>query len=174
MSIEPKSPRPKRAATQPKLPEPTDQAMRVLRRFRVVFNAVKTHFRQVESEVGIGGAQVWALSVVQEFPDIGIGELARAMDIHQSTASNLIKSLVGKKLVLASRAGEDRRSVTLRVTPAGRALVRKAPGPSAGVLPQALASLDPRTLSRLEEDLQALMDVLAADENAGGIPLAQL
>ena len=27
----------------------------VLRRFRVVFNAVRTHFRQMEKQVGLGG-----------------------------------------------------------------------------------------------------------------------
>jgi hypothetical protein len=37
-----------------------EKAARVLRRFRMVFNAVKTHFQQVEKQAGIGGAQVWA------------------------------------------------------------------------------------------------------------------
>jgi len=38
--------------TLPSAPSST----RVLRQFRVVFNAVKTHFRQVEREAGVGGA----------------------------------------------------------------------------------------------------------------------
>ena len=45
---------------------------RVLRQFRVVFNAVKTHFRQVEREAGVGGAQLWALSVIDRRPGIGV------------------------------------------------------------------------------------------------------
>jgi hypothetical protein len=39
----------------------------------VVFNAVKTHFRQVEATAGVAGAQVWALSVIQHEPGIGVG-----------------------------------------------------------------------------------------------------
>lgn len=31
-------------------------AVRVLRQFRIVFNTVKSHFRQVERDTGIGGA----------------------------------------------------------------------------------------------------------------------
>ena len=40
-----------------------DAAVAVLRQFRQVFNAVKSHFQQVEKTVGMGGAQVWALSI---------------------------------------------------------------------------------------------------------------
>ena len=40
----------------------------VLRRFRVVYSAIRTHFQTVEKQVGLGGAQVWALSVVRDNP----------------------------------------------------------------------------------------------------------
>jgi DNA-binding MarR family transcriptional regulator len=151
-----------------------EPAMRVLRRFRVVFNAVKTHFRQVEKEAGIGGAQVWALSVIRANPDIGVNDLAQAMDVHQSTASNLVKSLVQRELIVAGKTSIDRRAVTLRALPKGARVLRDAPGPFAGVLPEALASLDPKTLARLEKDLAKLIGALGVDERAEGIPLAQL
>jgi DNA-binding MarR family transcriptional regulator len=148
--------------------------VRVLRRFRLVFNAVKTHFQQVEKKAGIGGAQLWALSVVRTSPGIGVNDLARAMDIHQTTASNLVKVLVGSGLMVAEKNGPDRRAVQLRVTPAGGRVLRKAPGPFAGVLPQALSRLDARTLARLDHDLADLLAELHADESAAGIPLAQM
>ena len=68
--------------------------VRVLRRFRLVFNAVKTHFQQVEKKAGVGGAQLWALSVIHAHPGIGVNSLAAFMDVHQTTASNLVKALV--------------------------------------------------------------------------------
>jgi hypothetical protein len=52
--------------------------------------------------------------------------------------------------------------------------LRKAPGPFAGVLPDALAQLDPATLARLDHDLALLIDLLKADERGAGIPLAQM
>ena len=91
---------------------------RVLRQFRIVFNSVKTHFRQVEREAGVGGAQLWALSVIDRMPGIGATGLARELDIHQSPARNLVKGLVERGMVSASRDGADRRSVALRVLPA--------------------------------------------------------
>jgi len=61
---------------------PADERLRhdlaaagVLRQFRQIFNAVKTHFQQVEKKVGLGGAQVWALNVIRDAPDIGMGNL---------------------------------------------------------------------------------------------------
>ena len=149
-------------------------ATRVLRRFRSVFNAVKTHFQQVEKRAGVGGAQLWALGVIGAQPDIGVGELARAMDIHQTTASNLVRSLVTLQLADSRRDGVDRRAVRLRLTAAGKQVLRKAPGPFTGVLPEALAMLDAQTLARLDHDLGLLIDVLQADERAAGIPLAQM
>ncbi len=151
-----------------------EAAVRVLRRFRLVFNAVKTHFQQVEKQAGVGGAQLWALSVVAAQPDIGVGGLAAAMDIHKATASNLVRSLVAAELIETARHGPDRRAVQLRVRPAGLKVLRKAPGPFAGVLPDALGRLDASTLERLDEDLEKLLRVLEADERASGIPLAQM
>lgn len=151
-----------------------DAATQVLRRFRLVFNAVKTHFQQVEKSAGIGGAQLWALSVVRTQPGIGVNALARAMDIHQTTASNLVKALVKLGLLLAEKGDADRRTVQLRVSPAGGRILRNAPGPFAGVLPDALARLDARTLGRLDRDLAKLLAELHVDERAAGIPLAQM
>ena len=144
---------------------------RVLRRFRVVFNAVKAHFREVEKKAGLAGAQVWALSVIHDRPGIGVKELALAMDVHQSTTSNLVKSLVAHKLVEARKRAADRRTVQLHVLAAGSRVLRRAPGPFTGVLPQALARLDADTLARLEQDLGRLIDALDADEHGAGIPL---
>jgi DNA-binding MarR family transcriptional regulator len=150
-----------------------EPAVRVLRRFRLVFNAVRTHFQQVEKQTGIGGAQLWALSLIGSHKDIGVNDLARAMDVHQSTASNLVKTLVERELVVAAKDGPDRRTVQLRILPAGQALLENAPGPYSGVLPQALASLDADTLVRLNSDLAKLITALDADERAANIPLGQ-
>jgi hypothetical protein len=46
--------------------------------------------------------------------------------------------------------------------------------PFAGVLPDALASLDRATLARLEQDLGKLIGRLEADEASAHVPLAQL
>jgi DNA-binding MarR family transcriptional regulator len=150
-----------------------EAAARVLRSFRIVFNAVKTHFREVEKKAGLAGAQLWALSVIRDQPGAGVNDLARAMDVHQSTASNLVRTLLERELVVARRNGPDRRTVQLHVLPAGARLLRRAPGPLTGVLPAAVASLDRQTLARLEKDLATVIAVLHLDKRSGRIPLGQ-
>ena len=122
----------------------------------------------------MGGAQVWALSVVRDRPGIGIGGLAEVMAVHQSTASNLVRALVERELVVGRKDEADRRAVQLTLTPAGERLLRNAPGPFAGVLPDALKSLDDDTLARLGEDLAKVIVALGADEGGGAIPLSGL
>ena len=154
--------------------DPAAQSAVVLRRFRVVFNAVRTHFKQVEKQVGLGGAQVWALSLIRDQPGIGLGDLARGMDVHQSTASNLVKGLLQKGLIRADKGSADKRQVQLVALPEALSLLEQVPGPFEGVLPEALEKLPAATLKRLDHDLAELIRLLQADEATGSIPLAHL
>lgn len=162
------------ANTAAPTPLAAEAPARVLKRFRQVFTATRAHYQQVEKHVGIGGAQVWALGIIGAQPGIGVGGLARAMHIHQSTASNLVRALVDRDLVSTAREGTDRRAVQLRLLPAGVELLDKAPGPYAGLLVQALDRLDAATLARLESDLTRLAQAMGIGDDAPALPIAQL
>lgn len=151
-----------------------ESAAQVLRLFRLTFSAVRKHFHEVEKSVGVGGAQVWALSRIRDNPGVRVTELAAMMDVHQSTASNLVRSLVTRQLIRSEQSTQDGRFVLLYIRPAGRALLRRVPGPFTGVLPKALSELDAATLRRLEADLARLLDHLGADPDAAQRPLAQI
>lgn len=150
------------------LNEPTG---RVLRQFRLVFNAMKTHFQQVQKSAGLGGAQLWALSLIASSEGLGVNDLARSMDIHQSTASNIVRTLAARHLIDVTRAEADRRSVRLSLRPEGRHLLQMAPSPLSGVLPQALARLPEPTLARLGEDLSELIALMDTNERDANLPL---
>ena len=146
----------------------------VLRQFRQVFSAVRNHFYQMEKLAGVGGAQVWALSEVGRSPGLSMNGLARAMDVHQSTASNLVRQLVQRGLVRTEKSTLDRRSVCLYLQPTAQALLSQVPGPHQGLLPQALAQLSPQALQQLSQGLGELVGCLAVDESAARTPLANL
>jgi DNA-binding MarR family transcriptional regulator len=147
---------------------------RVLQRFRQVFTATRAHYQQVEKIVGLGGAQVWALGIVASRPGIGVGGLARALHVHQSTASNLVRNLVDRGLLSTARNDNDRRTVQLRLLPAGADLLKRVPGPVTGLLVQALEGLDLDTLDRLESDLSRLVQVMGIGDDAPATPIGQL
>jgi DNA-binding MarR family transcriptional regulator len=162
-----------RSPARRKGPTRNEAATFVLRKLRRVFNSIKGHFRDVEKKAGVAGAQVWALSVIRDKPGVGVNELARAMDIHQSTASNLIKPLIERGMVIAGRAESDRRALQLKITARGTAILKKAPAPVTGVLPDALSKLDLDTLTRLDQDLTGLIALLGADRRSEKMPLGQ-
>lgn len=150
-----------------------EAAASVLIRFRQVFTATRAHYQQVEKQVGIGGAQVWALGIIGAEPGLGVGGLARAMHIHQSTASNLVRALVTRGLVITAREASDRRAVQLRLLPAGQDLLAKAPGPYTGLLVQALERLDAATLAHLEHNLTLLVQAMDIGDDAPALPITR-
>jgi DNA-binding MarR family transcriptional regulator len=152
----------------------TQARARVLKRFRQVFTATRAHYQQVERQVGLGGAQVWALGIVAARPGIGVGGLAKALHVHQSTASNLVRNLVDRGLLSTARNDTDRRTVQLRLLQPGADLLKRAPGPVTGLLVQALEGLDVDTLARLEADLARLVHVMGIGDDAPATPIGQM
>lgn len=173
----PRASRPTSRAAAAADPHAQEPATRVLQQFRVIFKAVKSHFQQVEREAGIGGAQVWALSTIRDQPGIGVNDLAAALHVRQPTASNLVRNLSQQALIEVRRDPEDGRAVHLHATAAGRKLLRRLPGPFAGVLPDALAQMEPGALLEMERSLASLIVRLQTGDagDAGAvIPLAQI
>ena len=65
--------------------------LEVLQQFRILVKSIRSHYQQVEARSGVSGAQLWALAHIAGSPGSKVGELARALAIHQSTASNLVR-----------------------------------------------------------------------------------
>ena len=89
-----------------------------------------------------------------------MGEVAKALAVHPSTASNLVARLALRAMVASKREGKDRRTVHLYVTKKGLAALERAPKPLIGVLQQALADLPPRTVDALHRHLEELISVM--------------
>ena len=129
----------------------------MLQQFRILLRSIKRHYQSVEQRAQVGGSQVWALSEIAANPDISVGELARRLAIHVSTASNLVRRMVEIGIVTRERIPSDQRVVRLRITESGRVALRRAPGPPVGLLQQALLDLPPARLSALRRELGVLL-----------------
>jgi DNA-binding MarR family transcriptional regulator len=146
-----------------------------LKQFRIIFGTVRQHFREIESSCGISGSQLWLLHEISTHPDLGVSRLAENLAIHQSTCSLLVEKLVKKQLVEKQRLAEDQRKVGLIVTPAGQAVLARAPQPVDGILPQVLASLDIPALENLNSALSMVINKLDNQPNTlADQPLADL
>lgn len=154
---------------------PASEVLPILKLFRIIFQSVNRHSHEVEQKAGIGGAQLWALAEIAERPRITVTELAQAMSIHQSTASNLLEKLESQDYVTRSRGAADRRVVLLTLTPRGEDVLRKAPLPSRGVLSDALLKLDASNLGELHAALEQLVPMLEYKQLKGAFePLGKI
>ena len=140
----------------------------VLKQFRIVIRNIKTQYQDIQKATGVSGAQLWTLCVVAEAPGIKAGELARALAIHQSTASNLLDRLTQLGYVERRREGTDQRVVTIHLTRSGQAIVKNAPQPAIGLLQNALLSLSDERLSGLQQHLSELIHALGLKHERGG------
>lgn len=150
-------------------------ALAALMKFRLIVNSSKRHFKWVEKQCGINGAQLWVLWEINQQPGLRVTELAAAMAMHQSTVSNLIDKLARATLVMRARASNDRRVVTLVLTESGKALLKRAPRPARGRLPEALFGLPRNSLVLLDELLERVLQAMGpAEQESMKRPLAEL
>jgi len=154
---------------------PVDPATQALQQFRLIFKSVKKHFHWVETQTGVNGAQLWALAAVVERPGLKVSELARKLAIHQSTTSNLVDKLVKQKFLRRDRTSEDQRIVRLYPEPAGLRLVKGAPKPVRGVLPDSLSRLSASELKQLNALLDCVVRNMKVRDSSGKLtPLADI
>ncbi len=137
-------------------------AREALRQFRVVFGAVRQHFQAVEKACGVSGAQIWAMAALRQTPGMKVSELAQALSIHASTASNLLDKIEKSGLVRRERNSVDQRVVQLYLTAAGEKALENAPQPLTGILTHALGQLPDDALARLNQDLAVLIAHMGA------------
>jgi len=150
--------------------------LEVLEQFRIIVKSIKRHYQDVERRSHLKGAQLWALAQVAENPAATVGDLARALAIHQSTASNLLRALEREGLVMRERKSTDQRQVHLFATKKGLKLLKGAPRPLIGVLQQALSELPPARLHALHGELARVIALMKSKAIAAAreLPLSEM
>lgn len=135
----------------------TVDAVEALRR---IMHALRTSARLAEARVRVNGAQLFVLQILAESPGLSMNQLAERTLTHQSTVSVVVNRLVRRGLVTKRRSEEDGRRVELRLSPRGKALVRRSPQVAQGRLIEGLRALpvgEGRQLARLLRRLVAAM-----------------
>ena len=108
-------------------------------------------------------AQLHVMGVLHELGPTTVSHLATRLGISPPSASAMVDRMVDGGLVERVRGEEDRRVVTVWLTPAGEAALAAAIGGRRGALERVLGQLDPteltdtlRVLSRLERAIEEL------------------
>ncbi|HEY4157694.1 MAG TPA: MarR family winged helix-turn-helix transcriptional regulator [Polyangiaceae bacterium] len=142
------------------------ETARILDNLRRIVRALRTSARDVERQLGIGGAQLFVLSELAAEPGISIRRLSERTLTDPSSASVVAARLVARRLVARRRDRQDARRSVLSLTPRGRALLARAPEPFQVRLVSALRGLPGARLRRLDLALTELVRVAGADRGA--------
>ncbi len=144
----------------------------ILQKFRIIVSAAQKYSQRVEKQLGVTGAQLWIMKEIDVMPGLRVGEVAKKLAIHQTTASNLLDALEKKEMICKTRLATDQRIVNLTLTDKGRAVLQKAPEPVRGLLPEALSQMTGDDLSRVGEGMDVLLKSIAqVDEEFALQPL---
>jgi MarR family transcriptional regulator, organic hydroperoxide resistance regulator len=141
--------------------EPTpgrkEQLGSIMHSLRVILRAVQDDSRWVEGQSGLSSPQLWALWALSDSPGMKVSDLAAALYIHQSTASNMLDKLELRGLIERHRGGSDQRIVRLHLSEAGEALLATSPRPEQGPIAAALAQMPDQGLHSLCAGLAYLL-----------------
>ncbi|MDH4233986.1 MAG: MarR family winged helix-turn-helix transcriptional regulator [Gallionella sp.] len=150
-------------------------SLQVLKKFRIIYGSIRQQFREIEHACGVTGSQLWILQEVNKAPGIGVSELSNRLSIHQSTGSQLIEKLVARGFIMKERNREDQRRVGLQVTEIASKLLKNAPGPAEGILPEALQELPESALLALDKSLMGVIGQLRIhDDKFADRPLSDM
>jgi DNA-binding MarR family transcriptional regulator len=111
-----------------------------------------TNAVRVLEEAGVTAAQFKTLTSLGG-DAMSVSRLASRLDVSQPTASRLVAALATKGLVAADVSADDRRAKVLRLTSAGRALLRRTDAARVADLRVYVDQLSPAQAARLAEAL---------------------
>jgi DNA-binding MarR family transcriptional regulator len=87
---------------------------------------ITDRYRPLLAGLGLTYPQYLVMLVLWESPRLTVGEIGGRLHLDSGTLSPLLKRLEAAGLILRERSASDERAVEISLTPAGRALRRKA------------------------------------------------
>jgi DNA-binding MarR family transcriptional regulator len=133
---------------------------KVVDAIRSIVQSLRISGRAAEHQLGISSAQLYILQELAELPAQSINELAERTFTHQSSVSMVVSRLVEGRFVTRTAAPGDARRLSISLTPAGRALLRKAPDAAQTRLVEGLRSMARTDLHTLAGHLSTLTGVI--------------
>jgi len=143
----------------------------VLSNFRRLYRTTRGLLARGSAPGGVSASQGHALKRVAHAPGLRVTDLARALAVRPSTASNLLLRLEQDGLVRRKRRGKDRREVGVYLTRRGGTAARAASlEDSLHSLDLSLAQLPEPALRRLDTSLESVLELMAQALGDSGNP----
>ncbi|MES2783977.1 MAG: MarR family transcriptional regulator [Pseudomonadota bacterium] len=139
----------------------------LLRRAHQISAAV---FEDECRELGLTPAQFGVLTVLNSHPGLGQSSLARALGFDKVTVLRVLRGLEARGFVERAPAPDNRRNVSVALSPAGQEMLAKAQKPAEKAYKRLVAPLNRAQQEQLIELLQLLNGELESDARAAFVP----
>jgi len=139
---------------------PLGQALDFLRVLWAINHGLATTSRYMKSRFGITGRQRLIIQVVNEFPGISAGELAKVLHLDPSTLTGVLRQMSERTLLELKPDARDRRRLRIQLTPKGRRMSHMAVGTIEAAVSKTLSHMSPAKLKATREVLTLLADNL--------------
>ncbi len=152
---------------------PLSMENQIVAAIRRIMRAVDLHSRRLAEEHGLTGPQLATLQAVANLGESSTGILARAVHLSGPTVTGILDRLTKRGLVVRTRSGQDRRSVTVRLTSDGEEVLAAAPSLLQDRFRQELIGLEEWEQTTILATLQriaAMMDAESLDASPLLVP----
>ena len=156
-----RSPRTKALVAEPSFGTTLD----FLRLLWALDHALQKRSKRLAVKRGITGPQRFALRMIDHAPGIGAGALARALKMHPSTLTGVLRRLERAGLITRQSVSGDQRRATLVLTRAGRTKVRNRTGTIEQSVSAVLGRTPAAELKRVSTFLQTLVAAIDPDQD---------
>lgn len=111
-------------------------------------------------EDGLNPQRMYVLGLLAERGSLGVGELARALDVELASGSGLVSRMEREGLVTRRRSESNRREVKVALTPRGRRRQRRFAAEVERADERLLAALDPADVAALRRVVATLGELI--------------
>lgn len=115
------------------------------------------------ADAGVSAAQLFVLRQLSDAPAGSLSELGERTLTDRSSVAAVVERLEARGLARRSPSEADRRRTAIGITPAGRALLRRAPQPPTELLIAGLERLGDAALRELARGLERLAHAMGVD-----------
>jgi DNA-binding MarR family transcriptional regulator len=136
---------------------------RILTAIRRVIRAVDKYSRKINTELGLTSPQLLCLDALEKQEQMITKELAKSINLSESTVIGIVDRLEAKQYVLRQRSKEDRRKVYLSLTDAGRGILKETPSLLQDRFCSALLELDINELNTITQSLERVVELMEAE-----------
>ena len=134
----------------------------ILIKIRKIIRSLNLESKKIQKLYGVSIPQVLCLSYLQKSDNYQAtqGEIARFLNLNQSTVNGIIKRLESKGLIARLPKSGDKRIVRVSLTAKGDNLLNQIPPLMHAQLSVKLEKLDESELRKVEDSLVLLIDIL--------------